>query len=57
MRVWIKKEKINTKEIIVDQYEGISTDYWEPTAANAIKPLYQLLCLAKMRPDCFWDGD
>ena len=24
---------------------------------NAIKPLYQLLALAKMRPDCIWDGD
>ena len=51
------KEKINTKKIIVDRYEGVSTDYWAPTAANAIKPLYQLLSLGKMRPDCIWDGD
>jgi len=48
---------ITTKKIIVDRYEGVSKDYWEATAANSIKPLYQLLSLAKMRPDCFWDGD
>ena len=57
IRAWSNKEQISTKKIIVDRYEGVSTDYWEPTAANAIKPLYQLLSLAKMRPDCFWDGD
>lgn len=57
IEVWRSKEKINTKEIIVDRYEGVNVDYWEATAANAIKPLYQLLSLAKMRPDCFWDGD
>lgn len=53
----LKKIQVNIKEIIVDRYEGVSKDYWEATAANAIKPLYQLLSLAKMRPDCFWDGD
>jgi hypothetical protein len=26
------------------------------TAANTMKPLYQLIALAKMRPDCIWDG-
>lgn len=31
--------------------------YWMPTRANAIKPLYQLLALARMRPDGVWDGD
>lgn len=31
--------------------------YWMPTRANAIKPLYQLLAMAKMRPDGIWDGD
>ena len=54
---YLKKVQLNTKEIITDQYEGANPDYWEATAANAIKPLYQLLALAKMRPDCFWDGD
>ena len=28
-----------------------NTGYWMPTRANAIKPLYQLLALAQMRPD------
>lgn len=41
IRAWINKAQINTKEIIVDRYEGVRTDYWEPTAVNAIKPLYQ----------------
>ena len=31
--------------------------YWIPTRKNAIKPLYQLLAMAKMRPDALWDGD
>lgn len=31
--------------------------YWMPTRENAIKPLYQLLAMAKMRPDAVWDGD
>ena len=53
----INNEKINSKEVIVDRYEGANEDYWTPTAANAIRPLYQLLSLAKMRPDCIWDGD
>ena len=57
IKAWRDEEQVTTKKIIVDRYEGISTDYWEPTAANAIKPLYQLIALAKMRPDCFWDGD
>lgn len=31
--------------------------YWKPTAKNAIKPLYQLIAMAQMRPDGIWDGD
>lgn len=31
--------------------------YWLPTRTNAIKPLYQLLAMAKMRPDAIWNGD
>ena len=31
--------------------------YWTPTRANAVRPLYQLLAMAKMRPDAVWDGD
>ncbi len=34
-----------------------ATGYWLPTRANAIKPLYQLLALARLRPDGVWDGD
>lgn len=33
------------------------TGYWMPTRENAIKPLYQLLALAQMRPDGIWEGD
>lgn len=31
--------------------------YWLPTRENAIKPLHQLLAMARMRPDGMWDGD
>lgn len=34
-----------------------ATGYWMPTRENAIKPLYQLLAMAKLRPDGAWDGD
>ena len=37
--------------------EGDTSDYWLATAANALKPLHQLIALEKMRPDCIWDGD
>ena len=33
------------------------TGYWMPTRSNAIKPLYQLLAMAMMRPDGIWEGD
>lgn len=34
-----------------------ATGYWMPTRENAIKPLYQLLAMAQMRPDGIWEGD
>lgn len=34
-----------------------ATGYWIPTRANAIRPLYQLVALAQMRPDGIWEGD
>lgn len=37
--------------------EGNTSDYWMDTAANALKPLYQLLTMAKLRPDGVWEGD
>lgn len=33
------------------------TGYWVPTRKNAIRPLYQLLAFAQMRPDGIWSGD
>ena len=50
------KENISEDEMIEYQNQGI-TDYWMPTRENAIKPLYQLLAMAKMRPDGVWHGD
>ena len=46
-----------TDEEIREYEEGHAVGYWLPTRANAIKPLYQLLAMAKMRPDAEWDGD
>lgn len=34
-----------------------ATGYWLPARTNAIRPLYQLLALAQMRPDGVWEGD
>ena len=53
------KQQTPAKEEIVEYEvnEGDTSDYWMATAANAIRPLHQLIALAKMRPDCIWDGD
>ena len=54
----IIKKIENTAEVVVeDIYEGPNDDYWKATAANAIRPLYQLMTFAKYRPDGVWDGD
>lgn len=50
-----KKHTMEIREESV--YEGPNDNYWEDTAANAIHPLYQLITMAKMRPDGVWDGD
>ena len=34
-----------------------SNKLYEVTAANAIRPLYQLMAMAQLRPDGVWDGD
>ena len=34
-----------------------ATGYWMPTRTNAIRPFYQLLAMAKIRPDGVWGGD
>ena len=49
-------EDLSEKEIKEYEEQG-ATGYWLPTRENAIKPLYQLLAMAKMRPDGVWDGD
>ena len=41
------------RECLVHDVSG----YWLPTRENAIKPLYQLLAMAQMRPDGVWSGD
>lgn len=46
-----------TEEEIRDLVEHEVTGYWLPTRENAIKPLYQLLAFAQMRPDGIWRGD
>lgn len=45
------------EEYTIEVNEGPNEDYWEPTAGNAIKPLWQLIAFAEMRPDGVWDGD
>lgn len=35
----------------------VSNDYWTASAANAVKPIYQLLAFAELRPDGVWMGD
>lgn len=49
-------EDISDEEREKHERQG-ATGYWMPTRENAIKPLYQLLAMAKMRPDGVWDGD
>lgn len=34
-----------------------ATGYWMPTRENAIRPLYHLLTMAKIKPDGIWEGD
>ena len=34
-----------------------ATGYWMPTKENCLRPLYQLLSLAQMRPDGVWRVD
>lgn len=49
-------EELPQEEIDERKSRGMG-DYWIPTKENAIKPLYQLIELAKMRPDGIWEGD
>lgn len=46
-----------TEEEIQEYADGDAGGYWTPTRENATKPLYQLLAMARMRPDGVWEGD
>lgn len=50
------RKEISKKERAEYDKQNV-TGYWAPTRQNAIKPLYQLLALAQMRPDGIWEGD
>ena len=54
---WINTKRTAEEIIEYEVNEGDTSDYWLGTAANAIRPLYQMIALAKMRPDRIWDGD
>ena len=41
----------------LDEQENDTSDYWKPTAANAIRPLRQMISLAEQCPDSVWEGD
>lgn len=42
---------------LLNERETDTSDYWAPTAANAIRPLRQMISLAEQCPDSVWDGD
>ena len=56
-RLIISGKPYTTEEYEIEVSEGPNRDYWEPTAANAIGPLFSLIAMAEMRPDGVWDGD
>ncbi len=50
-----KRYTARTETVTV--YEGDMHDYWEETAANALRPLYQLRAMSLLRPDGVWTED
>lgn len=50
------KEELSEGEMQKYTDQGV-TGYWVGTRSNAIRPLYQLLAMAQMRPDGIWYGD
>ncbi|MBQ6517829.1 MAG: hypothetical protein IJI14_03860 [Anaerolineaceae bacterium] len=52
-----KKGYFKKEEYEVEVSEGPNDDYWEDTAANAVRPLHQLTAMAQLRPDGVWYGD
>ena len=49
------KYTVKTEEY--DISEGDTSNYWTDTAANALRPLHQLIAMARIRPDGVWEGD
>jgi hypothetical protein len=45
------------KKAIEQLGDDTDPNYWKPTEGNAKKPLFQLLAMAKIRPDGIWEGD
>ena len=52
----VRTDDIDAEERRKCEEQG-ATGYWMPTRENAIKPLYQLLAMAQLRPDGVWGGD
>lgn len=46
----------HTETVEVDEGSD-GGSYWDATAANAIRPLYQLIALSRMRPDGVWSEE
>lgn len=53
----IHERYIYSNEKWLDEQENDTSDYWKPTAANAIRPLRQMISLAEQCPDSVWEGD
>ncbi len=53
----ILDQRWQKKETTVLVSEGNTKDYWQPTAANAIRPLYQLIAFSQLRPDGVWSEE
>lgn len=50
-KTWLRKEQ----DVLVS--EGDTKNYWDATAANALKPLHQLIALSQLRPDGVWSEE
>lgn len=53
----IKNVPFKTEKYVEKISEGPNSNYWEATAANAIRPLHMLIAMARLRPDGVWSGD
>lgn len=49
--------KVTEKKVEYEVSEGDTDNYWEPTAASAIKALEQMLFMALEYPNAIWNGD